>query len=78
MTPNPMSKPNREEKRVILKEEVNRRKIELIVYSAFVVGFIGRCEGRTLENPENFREIKRLIGVISQREIIKDPNTANI
>ena len=45
--------------------EINRRKLEQIVYAAFMVGFLARAEGRTVNNPNNYEEIHNLIDLIT-------------
>lgn len=66
MTP----KPNSVKKGVMgdnikIVEEVNRRKLELIIYSSFYVGFMACSEKRSITNPDNLTEIYRLISLIS-------------
>ena len=49
-----------------LVQEVNRRKVELIVYAAFFMGFQASYEKRSPDNQDNFREIHNLIDLISK------------
>lgn len=47
-------------------QEVNRRKVELIVYAAYVMGYMAIANSqRRLEHPDNFEEIKALIKQLS-------------
>ena len=67
MPPNQLSQEKKITKgdNIKIVEEVNRRKLELIIYAAFFAGFIARADGkRSVENPDNFVEIKRLISLI--------------
>lgn len=48
-------------KKLKLVREVDDRKIEMIVYAAFFVGFMANQEGRSISAPMNFDEIKKLI-----------------
>ena len=50
-------------------QEVNRRKIEMIVYAAFWTGFIANSEQRTALHPDNIKEIKNLVELISKESL---------
>ena len=64
---------------VKLVQEVNRRKMELIIYAAFFTGFIAHSKDqRSIDNPDNFTEIHNLINLISNDIQPKKENTANI
>ena len=48
-------------------EEVNRRKVELIVYAAYMMGFMAHSnDQRRITAPDNFIEIHNLIDLISK------------
>lgn len=49
-----------------LVEEVSRKRMELIVYAAFMVGFIARAEMRSVDNQDNYKEIQNLIKLITK------------
>lgn len=59
-------------------EEVERRRIELIVYAAFFCGFMAKAEQRTPDSKFNFQEIHKLIDLITNKnEDKKHKNVAN-
>lgn len=47
-------------------EEVNRRKLELIIYASYFMGFMACHERRTPDNSFNYEEIHNLIEIISK------------
>lgn len=53
-------------KTIKLTEEVSRRRIELIVYAAYISGFMSCSEGKLITHKDNWEEIHRLIAQISK------------
>lgn len=54
-------------KHIKLVQEIEKRKVELIIYAAFICGFLASFnEKRTLDNPDNWAEIKRLTKLLTK------------
>jgi hypothetical protein len=52
---------------VKIVEEVSRERLKCIVYASFFCGFLAaRTDQRSLDAPDNFKEIKSLIEQISK------------
>lgn len=52
-----------------LVEEVNRRKLELIIYASYFMAFMACSERRTPDNQDNYKEIHNLIDLISKENL---------
>jgi hypothetical protein len=55
-----------------LVSEVSCRRVELLIYTAFILGWSARNEGHSLDHPDNFIEIKNIISLIK-----RDPFSLN-
>jgi hypothetical protein len=51
-------------KKVKIVQEVNRQKLNCIIYASYMLGYIASQEGRSLSHPDNFEEIKNVIALI--------------
>ena len=46
-------------------QEVNRRRIELIVYASYIAGYMACNDGKLITHRECLEEINRLVDLIS-------------
>jgi len=49
---------------VKLIQEIGRRKVEQLIYTAFLLGFSAASEKRSIDHPDNFLEIRNTIDLL--------------
>lgn len=56
----------KKEKKIKIVEAVSRQRLKCLIYSSYMLGFMACSEGRSLDNPDNFVEIKNVIALSSK------------